>query len=569
MEGAGLEYQHWSRQGFYERTEVRDLIAYLGLLSDPDDLLALVRAAAAPPLAMEVADVVALARAGAGAGETGLAALAASPASADWAAQLMQLSGMQSRLGVDQLFFELMERTRYLEAWPAGPERDRVTANVSRFAELVDEYCERRPDHSLRGFLEHIELVMLSGLDEELPALETAENALQLMTIHQAKGLEFEAVFIPSLVEGRLPQPPRRDRSESRFDLPPQLLDPGIRGREDHYAEERRLCYVAMTRARRHLWLSWAARYEGPRSWQRSRFLDELDDLPRSMVTYEVLGEVDGTQPTGVPGPSSAAPTAARAALDRHLTLSFSAVSTYRECPRRYWLRYEQRLPAPPSVEGQFGTVVHDALRRAGRMRREGELDLEQLRRAYAESWAEVQPADPRRRPALEALGWAQLERYHAAGGFERSPHLVEQAFTADLDAWSLRGIIDRVDAPRGPAATQGDDITRSADSAAWRLIDYKTGSPLPAASLRRDLQLALYALGAKEALNLSPLELEIVYLQTGRSVVLPAQDGLVQEAMAVCGEVAAGIRDERFEARPERRRCRLCPYRMACREGL
>jgi DNA helicase-2/ATP-dependent DNA helicase PcrA len=516
---------------------------------------------------MEVADVVALARAGSGAGETALAALAASPRSADWATQLMQLSRLQSRLGVDELFFELMQRTRYLEAFPVGQERDRVTANVSRFAELVDEYCERRPDHSLRGFLEHIDLVMLSGLDEELPALETAENALQLMTIHQAKGLEFEAVFIPSLVEGRLPQPPRRDRSESSFDLPPQLLDPGIRGREDHYAEERRLCYVAMTRARRHLWLSWAARYEGPRSWQRSRFLDELEDLFGCTVNYQVLGPGAGAPPAQVLTPASPSK-AARAGLDRHLTLSFSAVSAYRECPRRYWLRYEQRLPAPPSVEGQFGTVVHDALRRAGRMRREGEVNPEQLRQAYAEAWAEIEPADPRRRPALAALGWAQLERYHAAGGFERAPYLVEQAFTAELETWSLRGVIDRVDAPVTTGREQ-DGEAGSANGTAWRLIDYKTGTPLPATSLRRDLQLALYALGAKSALQLSPLELEIVYLQTGRSVVLPAPDELVQEAMAVCEEVAAGIRDERFEARPERRRCRLCPYRMACREGL
>jgi ATP-dependent exoDNAse (exonuclease V) beta subunit len=567
LERAGVEYQHWSRQGFYERAEVRDLIACLRLLRNPDDLLALVRAAAAPPLQMEVPDIVALARAGAGAGESALAALATSPQSAAWAAHLLQLSEQQTRLGVDQLFFELMERTRYLEAWPAGPDRDRVTANISRFAELVDEYCERRPDHSLRGFLEHIDLVMLSGLDEELPALETAENALQVMTIHQAKGLEFEAVFIPSLVEGRLPQPARRDRSESRFDLPPQLLDPGIRGREDHFAEERRLCYVAMTRARRHLWLSWAARYEGPRSWQRSRFLDELDELVGSTLSYEVRDPGAGAQPAEVL--ASAAP--AQAALGRHLTLSFSALSAYRECPRRYWLRYEQRLPAPPTVEGQFGSVVHDALRRAGRMRRQGEVEPEQLRQAYAEAWAEVDLVDPRRRPALEALGWGQLERYHAAGGFDHAPHLVEHGFTADLDTWSLRGIIDRVDAPPGARVEDGEvgSSRELGERSPWRLIDYKTGSPLPASSLRRDLQLALYALGAAEALHISPLELEIVYLQTGRSIVLPASDELVQEAVAVGEEVATGIRSGRFEARPDRRRCRLCPYRLACRAGL
>src|SRR5436309_14788003 len=92
------------------------------------------------------------------------------------------------------------------------------------------------------------------------------------MTINRAKGLGFGAVFVPAMVEGRLPQPDRR----GDLDLPVQLAEPQVRGREDHVAEERRLCYVAMTRARSRLVLSWAERYEGSRTWRRSRFLDEL-----------------------------------------------------------------------------------------------------------------------------------------------------------------------------------------------------------------------------------------------------------------------------------------------------
>ena len=92
------------------------------------------------------------------------------------------------------------------------------------------------------------------------------------MTIHQAKGLEFDAVFVPSLVEGRLPQSGR----SPRFELPPAVLEPLVRGREDVIAEERRLLYVAMTRARKRLYLTRASHYEGGRRWRESRFLDEV-----------------------------------------------------------------------------------------------------------------------------------------------------------------------------------------------------------------------------------------------------------------------------------------------------
>jgi CRISPR/Cas system-associated exonuclease Cas4 (RecB family) len=99
--------------------------------------------------------------------------------------------------------------------------------------------------------------------------------------------------------------------------------------------------------------------------------------------------------------------------------------------------------------------------------------------------------------------------------------------------------------------------------------VDYKTGRAMPASRLRRDLQVALYALGARAALGLDPLELEIVYLREGRRVQLPATDELLAEARRVGDEVAAGVREGRFEPRPERRRCSLCPYRLVCEAAL
>ncbi|MBO0686755.1 MAG: PD-(D/E)XK nuclease family protein, partial [Candidatus Dormibacteraeota bacterium] len=85
---------------------------------------------------------------------------------------------------------------------------------------------------------------------------------------------------------------------------------------------------------------------------------------------------------------------------------------------------------------------------------------------------------------------------------------------------------------------------------------------------LKRDLQLALYAAGARSLPGIGPedrLELQVVYLRDGRRVSVEATPELVEEALRAGGEVAAGIRSGRFEPRPERRRCSLCPYRLAC----
>ena len=363
------------------------------------------------------------------------------------------------------------------------------------------------------------------------------------MTIHQAKGLEFDAVFVPSLVEGRLPQSGR----SQRFELPPAVLEPLVRGREDVIAEERRLLYVAMTRARKRLYLTRADHYEGGRRWRESRFVAELRMsgavLERSVasaflptLTLPASGEVNS-----------------RAEVDKgDLVLSYSAIQAYRDCPRQYWFRYRARLPAAQSAEAVQGTILHEVLRRAGEERRTGNaITPERLQGMHAEVWESSGFPDPRRAETFRRLGLAQLEAFRAGGGFERMPHLVEREFSAAVDGFTLHGVIDRVD-----RTDEG-----------WLIIDYKSGRPI--ARARRDLQVALYALGASTALSLDPIDLEVVYLAEASAIRLEGVPKLQAEARTIAIEVAEKIRAGGFDPQPERRKCRLCPYRLACAEAL
>jgi RecB family exonuclease len=173
-------------------------------------------------------------------------------------------------------------------------------------------------------------------------------------------------------------------------------------------------------------------------------------------------------------------------------------------------------------------------------------------------------------------LGRKQLLGYLEEGGFDHRPAMVEQPFSAELDGWRLRGIIDRVNPPppaasRRRARRRGGAEESPAAPLRWRIIDYKTGDPIPASRLRRDLQLALYALGAQRSLGLdrADLDLEIVYLKDASRVVVEADEKLLAEAESRGREVALAVAGGRFEARPERRRCTLCPYRLACPSAL
>jgi RecB family exonuclease len=340
------------------------------------------------------------------------------------------------------------------------------------------------------------------------------------------------------LVEGRLPQSGR----SPRFELPPAVLEPLVRGREDVIGEERRLLYVAMTRAKRHLYLTRASHYEGGRRWRDSRFLDEVRAAGPRTVLERTFPAV-----LSVPLSPTLSPNG-----EREIVLSYSSIAAYRDCPRQYWYRQEQRLPVVQSAEAVHGVMLHEVLRQAGEARRTGsDVTARMLMLIHAEVWNRQAFPDQRRAATFKRLGMAWLEAYRKQGGFDAAPELLEHPFSATVDGWTLRGVIDRIDRT----------------DTGWRIVDYKSGRPI--ARRRRDLQVALYALGATTALDLAPLELEVVYLAGGESVKVDHVSDLVAEATKQAAGVAAAVREGNFEARPERRRCRLCPYRLACAEAL
>jgi DNA helicase-2/ATP-dependent DNA helicase PcrA len=509
LSATGLPHVVVGGHGLYDRPETRDVIAMLRALRDPGDEIATFRVRTRTPECSE--------------------------------ALVAELSTLARSMDVRDLFFELMNRTRYLDrrsATVAPSELARVAANVSRLAEAIAEFCDSCPDHSLDAYIDHLDLVLLSGEDEAPAAAEGGGDVISVMTIHQAKGLEFDAVFVPSLAEGRLPQSGR----SHRFELPPAVLEPLVRGREDVIAEERRLLYVAMTRARKRLYLTRAEHYEGGRRWRESRFLAEV--RASGAVLERVMAS---TSP-----PTLTLPASGEGNSTSDLVLSYSAIQSYRDCPRQYWFKYHQRLPAAQSAEAVQGTILHEVLRRAGEERRTGgAITPERLHAMHADVWEASSFPDAHRASTFRRLGLEQLEAFRASGGFERTPDLVEREFSAAVDGFTLHGVIDRVDHIQD----------------GWLIIDYKSGRPL--ARARRDLQVALYALGASTALSLDPIELEVVYLAEGSAIRLEGVPKLQAEARSIAIEVADKIRAGRFDPQPERRKCRLCPYRLACAEAL
>jgi len=264
---------------FYERKEIKDLLSYLRLVANPDDTQSFKRIVHVPPRGigqatvdklegLAVAERVSLWEACKLAGERNLLGPKAQKALAEFLALIERARAKLEVTTVPELILELLDTTGYLaDLKNEGTiEAESRIENLQELVSAAREFMERSEDPSLQAFLDSVALI--ADIDE----LAEGTGTVTLMTLHSAKGLEFPVVLITGMEEGVFPHA----RS---------LID------DDELEEERRLCYVGMTRAKDRLFLSAALSrrlYTSNAYNLPSRFLDE--------VPQDLMERIDGLQ---------------------------------------------------------------------------------------------------------------------------------------------------------------------------------------------------------------------------------------------------------------------------------
>jgi len=354
----------------------------------------------------------------------------------------------------------LCERARYLDA----------LLNLGVFSQLVAAFDEHGGTRTLYPFLDYLKLLREGGVD---PAVVEPEDAVRVMAIHQAKGLEFPVVVVGSVMQGRLPSSRRRDH----YEVPHALRASGKPEVEDlHLVDERKLFYVAATRARELLVLG-TADVVNKRGGGPSPFLFEMlgqdlraaTDLGRARVT-----EIESRR---------VAPAGPRERV------SFTQLAYFLQCPGRYRFAvvYGLQVPHPDPVD--FGANVHRALLDVHERARAGEVPSpEEVEGIVAAAWVPAPQADPVQDRQAQQAAVRQLQRYvvHRADSLAQVTH-AETPFSFGLERYVLVGKIDLLRHTGG----------------GYELVDFKAGRSAPAALEQVDAQLDLYALGAEASLKL------------------------------------------------------------------
>ena len=429
---------------------------------------------------------------------------------------------------------------------------------VKAFLRFTTEW-EQKPylrDKSLSAFLEYLDFfdeaggaVPLLTEDQLQEAAANNPEAVQLMTIHGAKGLEFSHIWVLRVISPSFPSPYR----ETLFEFPSELRSSIAIGdcKEVNEQEERRLFYVAITRARDRLTLC-----SRPGRGQDPTPPGFLRPLLQNRALRPTLRKRDALRAPATAGMFPDVSTAASWMLlppafnTLELALSANSVETYSICPLKFKLRRDWQIPGEASAAMQFGNAVHTVLKNYyDPSPNAREQTAAGVVAAFKSEFAKALIEDPVQRQLYEDLGSRHLQiMVDSRPRTSLEVIAAEASFNFKMGRLAVIGRIDRIDRLEGNIV---------------RVVDYKTGVPWDQKDADDSLQLSIYAMGATQ-LNYAARELVLLNLRGNEEVITGRTPAQLERARRKIEEAAEGIGAQQFEPRPGLH-CRWCEFARLC----
>jgi DNA helicase II / ATP-dependent DNA helicase PcrA len=532
--------------------EVRDLLACLGAVNSTADAASLLRVSALPRFGIDPEKFRAAMRAVPREQQSGSVTLAS---------LLREIEG-----GLTVL--DSLKRTREEIAQSGGKSHaalvmiardfgcDRTSPPLQALLKFVFDW-EKKPltkTGEIGEFLDYLQ--HFREARGVVPLQSGDDDAVRLMTAHAAKGLEFPHVFLIRANSNSFPCAYR----EPLVEFPQELRDPDSMGDRDgkalHDQEERRLFYVAMTRARDTLILygkQGAGKDKTPPGLARELLKDP--GLRRWLVQRPARAFQTDLFAEAAPLPAFVSRTAEWLSLPAAFPLnrlSPTAIESYEVCPLQFKLEREWRIPRDVPAAMQYGAAMHRVLRTYFDAVRQGRvLADEQLVEMFREDFAQLPIDDAYQRELYEQQGIQQLRDFLEGQRQLPAPRVLhtEEQFEMRVGNATVAGRIDRID-------DLGDGRVA--------IVDYKTGKPRAQEDADESLQLSVYALAAQEKWGYAAERLVFYNLEENSAVMTRRDRFQLDQAKAKVRQVADQIEAGQFEPKPGYH-CRLCSYRNLC----
>jgi len=560
---AGIPYQFLGPGQLFRQAEVKDLIAYLKLLYNFEDNVALYRLLSMEFFDINVRDLAAINNFGRRLNLSLFEACEAvnkvfvSSQTKEKISSFVEMVHRHLKLlakeTAGQILYYFLQDTGLLKKLSENKSlaEEKAAQNIAKLFDRLRTYEIDHEDASVQAVVDWLNLSMSLG---ESPLANNfdwfEENRVNLLTVHSAKGLEFPIVFLVNLVTARFPTRERREQ----IPIPEALIKEILPSGDYHEQEERRLFYVGLTRARDRLFLTAADYYgEGKREKKISPFvfetlgkekIDKVGILPKeenqlSIFDFKPIEEekemVRQNPPINY--------------------LSYSQIETFKNCPLQYRYRYLQRIPVPPSAAQTFGDTLHRTLKDFYQGIKQGKkLKEKDLWEILNNNWSSLGYASKAHEEKMKLQAKRMLKAFYQKFDHKLVPKDLEQPFIIKVSPnLKVGGKIDRVDELK---------------NGKLEIIDYKTGKTWEQKELDSSLQMTVYALAAsdKGIYDKKPedLILTFYFLDSGQKKSTQRTKEQLEEAKKAIEEKAKEIQLSLFEPKPSKL-CDFCEYKLIC----
>jgi len=546
----GIPYQFLGPGRLFKQPEIIDLISYLKILNNFEDSVAFYRILSNDFFDIIPRDIAAI---GNYAKKYNLSLFEASEKIDDifvgqetkekvkkLLAIIRKHLGLIKKETAGQILYYYLADTGLIQKLlsPASPGAETKAKNISKFFDKLKTYEVDNEDATVPAVVDWLDLSVELG-ESPLAANEdwTEINAVNILTVHSAKGLEFPIVYLANLVSQRFPTIERREQ----IPIPDELIKEVLPVGDYHLEEERRLFYVGMTRAKERLYFTAADYYgEGKREKKLSPFIFEslgerVAGAEKIVPRADQLSFLDyGIQKNTKELPKE----------DFHVDyLSYSQIETFRTCPLHYKLKYILKVPTPPQAATSFGTAIHATLKNFYEELIAGTKPSKKLIYELLENnWIEEGYKSKKQEAQYLQRGKDYLNGFLKKGFDPKNlPVALEQTFMVPLGSdLRIGGRIDRVD------DLGGGQI---------EIIDYKTSEKIPTQKeADRDLQLCFYALAASkiptEPFGRQPenIKLSLYFLNEQKKISSTRTAKQLEEAVGEIYKIREGMEKSDFK---------------------
>jgi len=548
FERRGIPYQFLGPSKLLERREIVDLISYLRSLYDPFDSESFYRFLSSDIFEIDKYELI-----------------KAASVSKKKSVSIFEVVKNEEKFKVPmkifinhlkeidkksagEILYEYVEKINLYQKLLQNQD-DVKAKNIAAFFNKIKSFENELPAGKgtliFRQVVDYINLLLEVG---ESPLVNEGNwqenNAVNILTVHSAKGLEFPIVFLVNLVNERFPT---RNRGED-LPIPDELIKEDLPVGDFHLQEERRLFYVGMTRAKEKLFLT-ASEFYGDAKRQKkiSVFVYEAlgeDAIAKKITVHSVDKNIFDLGKKEKPSEST------KQKIEISY-LSVSQIETFKICPLHYKLKYIYNFPVSPTASISFGISIHETLKNY--YKQGGD-----ILKIYEENWIDEGYLNKKHKEEYFKKGKECLTSF-LQKGFDKKTETIalEEKFVIKINSGlKVGGVIDRID-----KLSKGE----------YEIIDYKTGSNIPKQKeVDKDLQLSVYAMAASYKYNIDPknIKLSLYFLDTQEKITTKRTKKDLEKVKKEILDIKEEIENSDFKCSNSYFCQQGCEFSMFCKGG-